>query len=346
MPVEWRDSDCLRDALERTLDALESVVPLAAAKIMLLEDGGLTEAAHRGHPDLGGPEEIREPLLSNGNVLGVLFVRCEPSSEPHRDTVRALVPLVSVAVENAMCVERQANDIEQIEDEERHQREFLSIVSHELRTPLSVVMGYTETLAQYIDRLDPEEIVSISARTRDAGRRLARLIGDLFDLAQTDRGQLDVSLYPTSVERVLQQAPYEVPGDRHRLEVLCEPDLPPVLVDRDRLNQVLVNLVSNAKKYSPEGSSVTVAATREKDEVAITVADEGAGIPPEATEKIFDRFYQFEDESHRRGRGMGVGLYLVKEICERMNATVEVDSEVGRGTLFTVRVPVAEGLAS
>jgi two-component system sensor histidine kinase VicK len=145
---------------------------------------------------------------------------------------------------------------------------------------------------------------------------------------------------------VLQQAPYEVPGDRHRLEVLCEPDLPPVLVDRDRLNQVVVNLVSNAKKYSPEGTSVTVAATREKDTVAITVADEGAGIPPEATEKIFERFYQFEDDSHRRGRGMGVGLYLVKEICDRMNATVEVDSEVGRGTLVTVRLPVAEGLAS
>jgi signal transduction histidine kinase len=236
--------------------------------------------------------------------------------------------------------------VDRIQHEHRVQKDVLSIVSHELRTPLSVVMGYAETLANNIEQLDEDQVVDISNRTRDASRRLARLIGDLFDLAQTDRGSLEVTLYPTSVERVLRQAPFEVPGRKHRLEVQCDPGLPPVLADRDRLNQVVVNLVANAKKYSPEGTSVTVVAERVEDEIAISVADEGVGIPPEAQPRIFERFYRVEDTAPRKPGGMGVGLFLVKEICDRMNATIEVKSEVGRGTRVTIRLPVAEALAS
>lgn len=288
---------------------------------------------------------LQQILHAAQKVLGVPL-QSETFDDEHRELLRAFLPFMGLAVANAVELEQQRAEIERAQHEERVQRDFLSIVAHELRTPLSVVLGYAETLAQNIERLDPAQVVGISERTRDAGRRLARLIGDLFDLAQTDRGTLDVSLYPTSVERVLRQASYEVPGHRHKLKVVCEPDLPPVLADRDRLNQVVTNLVSNAKKYSPEGTSVTVIAELIEDEVAITVADEGPGIPPEATGRIFERFYQYEDAAHRRGTGLGVGLFLVKEICDRMNATVEVTSEVGRGTRFTVRLPVAEGLAS
>jgi two-component system phosphate regulon sensor histidine kinase PhoR len=254
---------------------------------------------------------------------------------------------MSSAVANANEFEEQRAQAERSLQDQRVQRDFLSIISHELRTPLSVVMGYSETLAKNVDQLNAEQVVSISARTRDASRRLARLIGDLVDLAQTDRGTLKLSIYPTSVERVLKQAAYEVSTPRHDLKVDCDENLPPVLADRDRLGQIVVNLINNARRYSPEGTTIRVEGRRLADgQVAISVADQGIGIRPELSEKIFERFFQVEDPARRTAAGMGIGLFLVKEICDRMNATITVDSEPGKGSRFTVTLPVADAVAS
>jgi signal transduction histidine kinase len=332
--------------LQTSFAALKELVPFETATIRLLEDEGLKDAASAGEPAPRTEGIVEEPLIAGGRVLGLLTLSSHAFGPEDGAVLSAFVPFIASAITNAAEYEAQRCDADRIQHEHRLQKDVLSIVSHELRTPLSVVMGYAETLANNIEQLDQEQVVDISNRTRDAGRRLARLIGDLFDLAETDRGSLAVTLYPTSVERVLRQASFEVPGRKHRLEVQCDPGLPPVLADRDRLNQVVVNLVANAKKYSPEGTNVTVTAERVEDEIAISVADEGMGIPAEAQTRIFERFYRVEDAAPRKPGGMGVGLFLVKEICDRMNATIELKSEVGRGTRVTIRLPVAEALAS
>jgi signal transduction histidine kinase len=338
---------------ERSLKALSRLVELESVRVLLMEKGSLVEAASDGSWDDGswdGDAEpshlIEEPLIARGEVLGVLQLRTIRADAKERELLRTFLPFMSSAIANATEFEEQRLIATRSEELQRVQKEFLSVVSHELRTPLAVVMGYAETLAKNVELLDAEQVVNISSRTRDAGRRLARLIGDLFDLAQADRGSLRVSLYPTSVERVLEQASFEARSTKHELQVLCDPDLPPVLADRDRLNQVVLNLVSNAERYSPEGTTVRVVARHEEGEVAITVEDEGIGISPEMRSRIFERFFRAEDPQKRTVGGLGVGLFLVKEMCDRMNATIEVDSTPGRGSRFTVKLPVAAPLAS
>jgi signal transduction histidine kinase len=334
---------------ERAIEALGRLVELESVRVLLMEQGSLVEAASQGSWTDEGAEPthlVEEPLIARGDVLGVLQIRTVRVDARERELLRTFLPFMSSAIANATEFEEQRTIAARSEELQRVQKEFLSVVSHELRTPLAVVMGYAETLAKNVEYLDAEQVVNISARTRDAGRRLARLIGDLFDLAQADRGSLRVSLYPTSVERVLEQASFEARSTKHELQVVCDPDLPPVLADRDRLNQVVLNLVSNAERYSPEGTTVRLAATHEEGEIAISVEDEGIGISPEARQRIFERFYRAEDPQKRTVGGLGVGLFLVKEICDRMNATIEVDSTPGKGSRFTVKLPVATPLAS
>ena len=333
---------------ERSFVALTRLMDVEAARILLMENGSLVDAATEGTwtDEPSDAELIEEPLIARSEVLGVIQILVRKNDPRERELLRTFLPFMSSAIANATEFEEQRLLAIRSEELQRVQKEFLSVVSHELRTPLAVVMGYAETLARNVESLDPQQIVTISARTRDASRRLARLIGDLFDLAQADRGSLRVSLYPTSVERVLKQAAFEVPSPKHKLEVECDSDLPPVLADRDRLNQVVVNLVSNAERYSPEGTRVRIAARKADDSVAITVEDEGIGIAPEMKARIFERFFQAEDPARRSTGGLGVGLFLVKEICDRMNATIDVESEPGQGSRFTVRLPIAAPIAS
>ena len=332
--------------MELSVEALRRLVDVESVTILLMGDDGLYLGHHEGPDDPPEDKLIEEPLIARGEVQGVLQVGVANPDAEQRELLRTFLPFMSNAIANSQEFDAQRSAAERSEEAQRVQRDFLSVVSHELRTPLAVVMGYAETLARNVDQLDQEQVVNISGRTRDASRRLARLIGDLFDLAQADRGTLGVTLYPTSVERVLEQASFETQPTKHHLEVVCEPDLPPVLADRDRLNQVVVNLVSNAKRYSPEGTNVRVEARRDDDHVEISVQDEGVGISPEMRQRIFERFFQADDPTRRTAGGLGVGLFLVKEICDRMNATIEVTSEPGRGSRFSVRVPVAEPLAS
>jgi signal transduction histidine kinase len=336
----------LNTVLHTSVEALRRLVHVAGVTILLMENDGLYPALLEGAEQLPSGMVIEEPLIARSEVLGVVQIRVDAADQEERELIRTFLPFMSNAIANSLEFEAQRSATERSEEAQRVQRDFLSVVSHELRTPLAVVMGYAETLARNVDQLDADQVVNISARTRDASRRLARLIGDLFDLAQADRGTLGVSLYPTSVERVLKQASFETQPSKHRLEIVCEPDLPPVLADRDRLNQVVVNLVSNAKRYSPEGTNVRVAARRLDDQIEISVEDEGMGISPEMRSRIFERFFQADDPGRRTAGGLGVGLFLVKEICDRMNATIEVISEPGRGSRFTVRLPVAAPLAS
>jgi len=113
------------------------------------------------------------------------------------------------------------------------------------------------------------------------------------------------------------------------------------MVDGDRLHQIVGNLLSNARKFSPAGTAIEVVVRAEGDVIALTVEDHGKGIPEDLINRVFDRFFQAEAAATRSVDGLGIGLYIVKELCQRMDATIEVDSAVGRGTRFTARLPVA-----
>ena len=223
----------------------------------------------------------------------------------------------------------------------RARSEFLSRLSHELRTPLNAVLGLAQVLA--IDTTTP---LTAQQRQRvqlilDSGWHLLRLVDDVLDITSIDAGQVSVRLVPTELAALLPTVRRLVDAERERHGVRIAESVPAVtaavLADPQRLQQVLVNLVGNACKYSPRGGTVTLGCRDEGGgELALTVTDEGAGIGREQIGELFQPFKRLPQTAEVPG--VGLGLVVVKLLVEQMNGRIEVASELGRGSCFTVRL--------
>ena len=231
------------------------------------------------------------------------------------------------------------NDITEIRSVERMKSEFVSTVSHELRTPLTSIKGFIRTLLDdtegYYDREMQREFYQIIDTECD---RLVRLISDLLNLSRIESGRTlelvlaEVDLGKTIRRVVESQRSY---ATDHEFDIIVPDDLPPIQADQDKVEQVLTNLLSNAIKYSPEGGKVTVHARDMDEHVAVSVSDDGIGIPPDHITKLFNRFHRVDSRDTRKQYGTGIGLYLVKHLMEAHHGEVKVESEVGKGSTFT-----------
>ena len=233
------------------------------------------------------------------------------------------------------------HDVTEIKRLERVRREFVANVSHELRTPLTAIKGYAETLLAGGLQEPPRaaEFVEVIARHAE---RLRRLIEDLLDLASIEQGEARIEPAIVSVREVAAQAEAVLrPAAESKgqtLEVVIPEDLT-VLADRDRLAQVLINLLDNAVKFTPPGGRVEVAAKSEAGRVGLTVKDTGVGIPPGEVGRIFERFHRVDRSRDRREGGTGLGLAIAKHLTQAMDGTIEVESEPGTGTTFRITLP-------
>jgi PAS domain S-box-containing protein len=225
--------------------------------------------------------------------------------------------------------------------------QFLTVASHELKTPLTALLGHTQLMQRRLAR--EEKLSERDRRTTqlivEQADRLSRLITTMLDVSRLQSGEMQVEVGPCDLRGVVTQAIREiVPAlGRHPIE-LREGDAPlPVAGDPLRLGQVIYSLLGNAAKYSPEGSPIRVELTRDGDSAVLVVADQGIGIPAEAMPHIFGRFYRAANADANKGiSGMGVGLYVVREIVIRHGGSVEVVSEEGIGSTFTVRLPLLD----
>ena len=284
------------------------------------------------------------PLIMHGNPAGVLQIdsdEVDAFPPDARACMLMLVPTIAAAVQNALLYDRERASLQQLQETEQQQRDFVAIVSHELRTPITTVSGFGFTLAEQAASLDTEVIADIGQRIWRASRRLERMMSDLLDLAHIERGTLSADLMPTDIEPIVLQSVREQSTDSHPIEVDLDGPLPKAMIDGDRLHQIVGNLLSNARKFSPESSTIKVVARAEGNAIALSVEDHGKGIPHDLINRVFDRFFQGEAAITRSADGLGIGLYLVKELCDRMLATIEVDSTVGEGSRFTARLRVA-----
>jgi two-component system, OmpR family, phosphate regulon sensor histidine kinase PhoR len=244
------------------------------------------------------------------------------------------------------------HDVTEIKRLERVRREFVANVSHELRTPLTAIKGYAETLLAggLDDRDRATEFVQVMARHAE---RLRALIEDLLDLAAVEQREALLHLEPVSLAEVAAQAAAVVRGaaESRELELTIDvpADLPEALADRDRLAQVLINLLDNAVKFTPPRGKVSVHARTDGGgrrgtpgaRVVVEVRDTGVGIPPGETGRIFERFYRVERSRHRGDGGTGLGLAIAKHLVLAMNGSIEVVSVPGRGSVFRVALPIA-----
>lgn len=221
---------------------------------------------------------------------------------------------------------------------------FISNVTHELRTPLTCIKGYAETLLE--GAMDDRELARrwLGVIGEEA-HRLERLINDLLDLSMIEAQQVEFHLEPTDLPAMARHtADVLMPHARKTgctLEVHVAEGLPLVRADRDRLNQVLLNLVDNAIKYSPPGSAVTIRLSpRNAAWVVIEVVDRGTGIPDSQLSRIFERFYRVEKGRSARHGGRGLGLAIAKRIVEAHGGDLTVESQMGEGSVFRMELPV------
>ncbi len=252
-------------------------------------------------------------------------------------------------VEEARALlESQNQKLSELDEAKTH---FFANISHELRTPLTVMLGITENLKQLLaTRQAPdagqEEMVHLLEQN---GLRLLKLIDDLLALVRFDTGHADLKLQPTAIEGhldgLLRSLRHLAEQDRVTLLWTCRTDYPSILMDRDKFDKVLLNLVINAIKFTPARGTIDVNLIVTAAELELVVEDSGVGIPEHVLPKIFERFWQVDTSSTRKFQGAGIGLALVRGLTEAMGGTINVESQPGVGTKFRISFPIQPAAA-
>ncbi len=325
---------------------------------------GVAEVVERAESDPrsvqipGTPKEshalICVPLISKGEIMGVMSLsRSNEHGSFDQQALDFLVGLsrqAAIAIENArlFAAEQQRSAellraLEQLKELDRLKGEFIQNVSHELRTPLAIARGYAELLdSGALGELQPQQQESVAIIARRM-RMLTKLMDDFNSILEiesraTKREQVDLA---DMVHNTL--ADFKIAMEQGGLTLVAQvaQGLPPVCGDPIHLRRVLDNLLGNARKFTPAGGCISLRLVQEGENLVLKVADTGIGIPEDQLGRIFERFYQVDGSMSRRYGGAGLGLALVKEIVEEHGGTVSVESEVGRGSTFTVTLPVS-----
>lgn len=235
------------------------------------------------------------------------------------------------------------NDITEIRSIERMKTAFVSTVSHELRTPLTSIKGFISTLLQDIDGFyDKDTVHEFYTIIDQECDRLTRLISDLLNVSRIEAGRaldlnpVEVNL-PDIVEKVV--AAQKSYTNKHEFAIDLDSNIPSIVADTDKVDQILTNLTNNAVKYSPNGGTITVTGKLVDGVVRMAVVDQGMGIPKEHLPKVFDRFHRIDNRDTRKVGGTGIGLYLVKHLVEAHGGKIWVESEVGKGSSFIFELP-------
>lgn len=220
------------------------------------------------------------------------------------------------------------------------QRQFVGNVSHELRTPLAVITGYLQSLLRRGDNLSPHQQQAVATASAEAERTI-RMLQDLLDLARVDNGNLHFRLSPIMLNTLVVEVAEMSQKVSHRpIKVLATDEDVIACADQDRLQQVLINLVDNAIKYSAPDQSVELILEKTEQQAVIHVQDRGIGIPLAHQQRIFERFYRVDESMTRSRDGTGLGLAIAKSLIEGMDGRICLRSKPGEGSLFTITLPL------
>jgi signal transduction histidine kinase len=224
----------------------------------------------------------------------------------------------------------------------RLKSDFLATMSHELRTPLNSILGFSEVLGSGDSLTDKQQRWVSNIRT--SGQRLLNLINDILDLAKIEAGKMQVRVEEFNLQGVCEGLlnMFRPLAEKKNIDLRAQfdPALPPLHQDLTKLQQILQNLLSNAVKFTPEGGRVLLTAESDARHVILTVSDTGVGIAPEEQELVFQKFRQSGNPLTREHAGTGLGLSIVRELCKLLGGEITLHSELGRGSTFTVRLPL------
>ena len=330
-----------------------------------IDNGVISNVFQRGEPVvIGNITENGEPFLASlvrggyksyvgiplstvGENIGVMGIAtCSKRSFTSRE-VELLVAIgreVAIAVRNTRLYE-EASSARALWELDALRTELLANVSHELRTPLAAIKGFASSLLQPDVKFDEPIWCSFLQTIDSEADRLNSLIEELLMMSRLEAQALDVKRESHNLAEAIDSVRGRLTNLtlRHHLQINIPAELPEVQVDEARIGEVFSNLVENAVKYSPEGTTITIEAYPDGKEVIVSVSDEGVGIPPELQQKVFDRFYQVSSPAVGHKSGTGLGLCICRGIIEAHGGRIWLDSEPGKGTKFSFSIPANQG---
>ena len=294
--------------------------------------------------ELGLRCRIAAPLMQGARPLGMIsLVRREPRSfgQQEIELVGLLGRLVASAVQNIRAYEAERNTVEELRRLSALRADFVSLVSHELRAPMAAVVGSSQMLQQRWRELSPDQRESFLALIGGETARLAALVGDVLDTSRIEAGTFSYRFGDVDVAELVRDSVAKVSLAQDEVPVRADVPgpLPRVRGDRDRLQQVLTNLIDNAVKFSPGGQEVKVSAYRENSRVRVDVIDRGPGVPREQQRLIFEKFGRATSPGSPGKPGTGLGLFIARSIAEAHGGSLEVWSAPERGATFTLTLP-------
>ena len=283
------------------------------------------------------------PLKLGLRIQGLLLVADRAGTAPFRDedlgVLQTVAGQAAVSVENQRLHEQIKIANARLQEYDRMKSEFVAIIAHDFRSPLMAIRGFAELVLEDTD-LPLESRQEFMQTIMDQTDDLARLANDTLLISRMETGEIqyewrDVELAPL----ILESVPLGL--SRHSVVTDVPEGLTAIVADADRIKQIVTNLLSNAVKYSPEGGAITVRVRERGDQhVLIEVADQGLGIPPDQVGRLFQKFERVRSDEHLRVSGTGLGLYICKKIAEGHCGQIWVESEIGRGSTFSVLLPV------
>ncbi len=290
-------------------------------------------------------EKIFKKLDIDINIEKIIYLENWTSSEQRKNVGDKFVNILFAPFQDEN--DRPAGVIAVIQDITEHVRldnmrkEFVADVSHELKTPITSIMGYSDTLLE--GEYDEDTRVKFLSVISSEARRMARLVTDLLTLSRYDNKKASKEMTSFDlgelVKKCIEKLKFEIEKKGHNVECFVTASVPPVLADKDGIERVVLNILSNAIKYTPDNGMIKVYVGFVYNDAYIKVIDNGIGIPEEDLDRIFERFYRVDKARSRELGGTGLGLSIAKEILDKNKGSIDIKSKIRKGTEVVIRIP-------
>jgi signal transduction histidine kinase len=291
------------------------------------------------------------PMMREGVAIGVLTLtrlQARPFTDKQIELATTFADQAAIAIENVRLFDEIQDKSRQLQQASENKSQFVSSMSHELRTPLNAIIGLTEMMVTNAARFGTEKAAEPLQRVHRAGTHLLGLINQVLDLSKIEAGKLElnpqtVQLAPL-IDEVAGTARQLAQQNKNRLVAEFQENLGAITVDAMRLRQILLNLLSNACKFTKDGEVALQArkVADRRDWIELSVSDTGIGMTPEQQAKLFEEFSQAEATTAQRFGGTGLGLAITRKLARMMGGDVTVASEPGKGSVFTLRLPAGQ----